>query len=87
MVLNIYGQEYFEGEIIYEIEYEPINPNIPKEYLENEFGKSFNAYIKEDRYAMIYHGNGLKGWMKTIVRLDLGYSYTEFEKSDTIAKT
>jgi hypothetical protein len=87
LISNVYGQEYFEGELNYKIEYQPLNPNIPKEYLETELGKSFTAYVKEDRYAMIYHATGQKGWMKIIVRLDQGYSYTEFEKSDTIVKT
>lgn len=87
VVSTMYGQKYFEGEINYKIEYESINPNIPKEYLETELGKSFTAYVKEDRYAMIYHGTGQQGWMKIIVRLDQGFSYTEFEKSDTIMKT
>ena len=36
---------------------------------------------------MIYHGKGQQGWMKIIVRLDKGYSYTEFEKLDTITKS
>ena len=36
---------------------------------------------------MIYHGTGELGWMKIIVRLDQGYSYTEYEKKDTISKT
>ena len=81
------AQNYFEGEVQYKIEYEAINKNIPITYLEQELGKSFTAYVKEDRYAMVYHGQGKQGWMKTIVRLDEGYSYTEFEKSDTITKT
>lgn len=84
---NVYGQEYFEGEINYEIEYQPVNSNIPKSFLENEIGSSFKAYIKEDKYAMKYNSTGQKGWMKIIVRLDQGYTYTEFEKSNTIIKT
>lgn len=87
LVSNIYGQEYFEGEINYKIKYEPINPNIPTNYLETELGKTFTAFVKEDRYAMIYQATGQKGWLKVIVRLDQGYSYTEFERSDTIVKT
>ncbi|PIA79449.1 hypothetical protein BFR04_00960 [Gaetbulibacter sp. 4G1] len=84
---NIYGQEYFEGQLNYKIEYQPLNANIPAEYLAKEFGDSFTAYVREDRYAMIYHAKGELGWMKVIVRLDEGYSYTEFEKADTISKT
>jgi len=80
------AQEFFEGELHYNIEYESINENIPIEFLEIEMGKSFTAYVKEDRYAMIYHSTGQQGWMKIIVRLDQGYSYTEFEKLDTITK-
>ncbi|WP_299255455.1 hypothetical protein [uncultured Aquimarina sp.] len=86
-ISNIYGQEYFEGQIEYKIEYEPINPNIPKGYLSTELGDSFTAFVQEDRYTMIYHGKGELGWMKVIVRLDEGYSYTEYEKKDTISKT
>jgi hypothetical protein len=87
LISNVYGQDYFEGEINYKIEYETLNPNIPASYLETELGKSFTAYVKEDRYAMIYHATGQQGWMKIIVRLDQGYSYTEFQKSDTIVKS
>lgn len=87
IVSNIYGQEYFEGELNYKIEYQAINPNISTEYLAKELGDSFTAYVKEDRYMMIYHGKGQLGWMKIIVRLDQGYSYTEYEKKDTIIKT
>ena len=82
-----YSQNYFEGEIEYQLSYEPINKNISSEILQKEFGKSFTAYVKEDRYALIYHAEGKQGWMKVIVRLDEGFSYTEFEKSDTISKT
>ncbi|WP_299215746.1 hypothetical protein [uncultured Aquimarina sp.] len=81
------GQEYFEGELFYSIQYEPINKSIPVEYLEKEMGTSFSAYVQEDRYAMIYHAEGTQGWMKIIVALKEGYSYTEYEKSDTIIKT
>ena len=84
---SVYGQEYFEGQIEYKIEYESINSNIPKDYLSTEFGDSFTAFIQEDRYSMIYYGKGELGWMKIIVRLDEGYSYTEYEKKDTISKT
>lgn len=82
-----YGQDYFEGQIEYKIEYETLNPNISKDYLSREFGDSFTAFVQEDRYAMIYHATGELGWMKIIVRLDEGYSYTEYEKKDTISKT
>jgi hypothetical protein len=82
-----YTQEYFEGEIQYNIEYVALNKNISTEYLKKEVGGSFTAYVKEDRYAMIYHAGGTNGWMKIIVRLDQGYYYTEFEKQDTIART
>ncbi|WP_394751261.1 hypothetical protein [Spongiimicrobium salis] len=86
-IVSLNAQEYFEGELQYKITYESNNGNLPISVLEREFGKSFTAYVKEDRYAMIYHGEGQNGWMKTIVRLDQGYSYTEFEKLDTIVKT
>ncbi|WP_405208028.1 hypothetical protein [Aquimarina sp. LLG6339-5] len=86
LISNMYGQEYFEGQIEYKIEYEPINPNIPRGYLSTELGDSFTAFVQEDRYTMIYNGKGELGWMKIIVRLDEGYSYTEYEKKDTITK-
>ncbi|WP_147404138.1 hypothetical protein [Aquimarina sp. AD1] len=86
LISNMYGQEYFEGQIEYKIEYEPINPNIPRSYLSTELGDSFTAFVQEDRYTMIYNGKGELGWMKIIVRLDEGYSYTEYEKKDTITK-
>lgn len=87
VAINSHAQEYFEGEIQYAISYEAINPNIPIAVLETEMGTSFTAYIKEDRYTTIYSGTGQLGWTKIITRLDQGYSYTEFEKSDTIVKS
>lgn len=86
-ISSMSAQEFFEGELNYTISYETMNENISPEILEVEFGKSFTAYVKEDRYAMIYHATGQQGWMKVIVRLDQGFSYTEFEKSDTITKS
>lgn len=86
-VYSLSAQEFFEGELNYKIQYELIDKNIPAEFLEIELGKSFTAYVQEDRYAMIYHAKGQQGWMKVIVRLDQGYSYTEFEKLDTITKS
>lgn len=67
--------------------YESSSESIPTALLENEFGAAFTAYVQEDRYAMIYHSTGQFGWMKVIVSLKEGYSYTEFEKSDTIVKS
>ena len=84
---NVYGQEYFEGKIEYAIEYEAINESIPIAFLQKEIGTSFTAYVKEDRYAMIYHATGEQGWMKLVVRLDQNCTYREYEKSDTIIKT
>ncbi|WP_298501916.1 hypothetical protein [uncultured Maribacter sp.] len=84
---TVSGQDFFEGELHYKIEYESLNKNITTSILETQFGTSFSAYVKEDRYAMIYHAEGELGYMKIIVRLDEGYSYTEFEKRDTITKT
>ena len=81
------AQDFFEGELKYKIDYESLNPNIPESYLERELGSSFSAYVKEDRYTMIYDAKGTQGWMKVIVRLDQGYTYTEYEKLDTIVKT
>ncbi|MEJ6793298.1 MAG: hypothetical protein QNK89_11360 [Lacinutrix sp.] len=85
-VTNANAQGYFEGEINYEITYESLNEEIPKSVFEQEMGVTANAYVKEDRYAMIYYGKGELGWMKVITRLDKGFSYTEYEKSDTIVK-
>lgn len=86
LVIKSYSQEYFEGIVNYKISYESLNENIPANVFETQIGTSMTAYIKEDRYAMIYHGKGKLGWMKTIVRLDEGYTYTEYEKKDTIVK-
>lgn len=86
-IYSLKAQEFFEGELNYKIEYQSSNESIPNAILEREFGKTFTAFVKEDRYAMIYHAEGKQGWMKVIVRLDEGYTYTEFEKSDTIVKT
>lgn len=87
MITTMSGQEYFEGVLEYKVSYESTSEFIPTETLKSEFGTSFTAYVQEDRYAMIYHATGQFGWMKVIVSLKEGYSYTEFEKSDTISKT
>ncbi len=84
-IVHAYGQEYFEGEIQFKITYD--SKSIPVEYFVKELGDSFTAYVKEDRYVMQYHGTGELGWTKIIVRLDEGYTYTEFEKNDTIRKS
>ncbi|RNC89219.1 MAG: hypothetical protein ED555_06885 [Allomuricauda sp.] len=55
---NGQSQEYFEGKIHYKIEYETINKNIPDGLLEIQMGDSFDAYVKEDKYVMIYNGKG-----------------------------
>ncbi|NAS32529.1 hypothetical protein GTQ40_16220 [Flavobacteriaceae bacterium R38] len=88
LVLNskINAQKFFEGELHYKIEYELINQNIPIEILKKEMGNSFKAYIKEDKYIMIHNTYGDLGWTKSITRLDEGYSYIEYQKSDTIYK-
>lgn len=85
-ITNSYAQDYFEGVVNYKISYESLNENIPVNFFETQIGTSMTAYVKEDRYTMIYHGKGELGWMKTIVRLDEGYTYTEYEKNDTIIK-
>ena len=74
LAINVtcYSQHYFEGEIQYNIEYVALNKNISIEYLEKEVGDSFTAYVKEDKYSMVYHADGTNGWMKIIVRLDQG---------------
>ncbi|MDT0539075.1 hypothetical protein [Croceitalea sp. P059] len=82
-----YSQEYFEGKIHYTIEYETINKNIPDGYLETQMGDSFNAFVKEDKYIMVHNGTGELGAMKTIIRLDEGFSYVIYENSDTIYKS
>lgn len=86
-IATMSGQEYFEGVLEYKVSYESNSEFIPTETLENEFGTSFTAYVQEDRYAMIFHSSGQFGWMKVIVSLKEGYSYTEFERSDTIVKS
>ncbi|MEM7187010.1 MAG: hypothetical protein AAF466_10155 [Bacteroidota bacterium] len=84
---GMHGQEYFEGVIQYNVSYQQLNENISVEYMEQEMGTAFTAYVKEDRYSMIYNAKGFNGWMKIVVRLDKGYSMVEYEKSDTIIKT
>ncbi len=84
---NIYSQEYFEGEIQYKINYESLDPNVSSNYYNKEYGDSITCYIKEDRIISIYNGGGKLGWCKIIVRLDEKYTYTEFEKIDTIIKS
>jgi hypothetical protein len=87
-IINICcSQDYFEGVIEYRISYESLNENIPVAFFETELGAAVTAYIKEDRYAMVHQGTGEMGWSKTIVRLDQGFTYTEYEKSDTITKS
>jgi len=81
------AQDYFKGIIQYKVSYESLHPNIQKQVLERSLGTSFTAYILEDRYATVYNIEGDKGWRKVIVRLDEGYTYTEYEKSDTIVKS
>ena len=85
-ITHSYAQEYFEGVVNYTISYESLNKNIPKSLFETQIGTKMTAYIKEDRYAMVFDGKGELGWSKTIVRLDEGYTYTEYEKNDTIIK-
>ncbi|RKN80753.1 hypothetical protein [Ulvibacterium marinum] len=83
----LYSQKYFEGQIEFKIEYDSYTPHLPVEYLKKEFGDSFTAHIKEDKYVIIYNSSAEYGWSKEIVRLDEGYIYLEFEKKDTIVKT
>lgn len=80
------AQDFFEGELNYQIEYEVLNKNIPVSVLEREMGDSFSAYVKEDKYMMVYNSKGELGYRKIIIRLDEGYGYEEYEKSDTIFK-
>ncbi len=87
LISNIWGQEYFEGEIHYTITYETLNKNVPISYLETEMGRTFSAYIQENRYIMVFDTEGQNGWTKIMVALEEGYTYTEFQNSDTIAKT
>ncbi len=82
-----FSQDFFEGQIHYKIEYETINKGIPDGFLEVQMGDSFDAFIKEDKYIMVYNAKGELGAMKTIVRLDEGFSYLIYEQSDTIYKS
>ena len=87
ITFNLTAQDYFEGQIDYTVAYESLNENIPEKYLATLMGDAFTAYIKEDKYVMIYNSKGEQGWSKTVVRLDEGYSYFEYENSDTIIKS
>ncbi|GGG25253.1 hypothetical protein GCM10011344_27400 [Dokdonia pacifica] len=87
IVQNIYGQDYFEGEILYNVTYESLDQNISSSILEREMGKSFSAYIKEDKYQLFYDAKGKLGWIKVSVFLNEGYTLTEYEKSDTLIKS
>ena len=78
--IAIYSQDFFEGEIHYKINYEIINKNIPDEFLEIQMGTSFDAFVKEDKYIMIYDTKGEFGTKKIIVRLDEGFSYLNLRK-------
>ncbi len=84
--LQLNAQDFFEGELNYSVTYEVLNKNIPISLLEREMGTTFSAYVKEDKYIMTYNSKGDLGWSKTIIRLDEGYGYIEYEKSDTIYK-
>ncbi len=84
---NTFAQDYFEGQIDFKVEYESLNINIPSSYLSYVLGDLFTAYVQEDRYIILYNSKADKGWSKTIISLDEGYSYVEFEKSDTIFKS
>ncbi len=86
VTFHLSAQDFFEGELNYKIEYEVLNKNISVSILEREMGDSFDAYVKEDKYIMTYNSKGELGWSKTIVLLDEGYTYVEYEKSDTIYK-
>ncbi len=84
---HLSAQEYFEGQIDYKIDYKSMNENLPEILLSQVMGDSFTAYIREDRYVMIYNSKADLGWTKTIIRLDQGYRYIEYENSDTIYKS
>ena len=64
--INILAQDYFEGQIEYQVKYESLNKNIPSSYLSYVLGDLFTAYVQEDRYVMLYNSKADKGWSKTI---------------------
>ena len=41
--------------------------------LAKELGDSCTAYIKPDKYALIYNAKGSSGWMKVIVNLNKAF--------------
>ena len=84
--LNCYSQNYFEGIVLYEIEYEPIANNISEKSLVEEMGDSLIAYIQEHRYLMIFNTKSDLGVNKIFVSLEEGYAYIDYEQSDTIYK-
>lgn len=81
-----YSQNYFEGEIYYHVEYDMLNDKLSKNLLVQEMGDSVAAYIKPDKFLLIYNTKGKFGKKKTIFLLKEGYGYIDFEKSDTIVK-
>ncbi|SFU42235.1 hypothetical protein SAMN05216480_10355 [Pustulibacterium marinum] len=85
-IAPLQAQDYFEGVVKYSVSYSPLHPDLSEEVLEREVGTRITALVKEDRYSMINNAKGKKGWRKVTVRLDEGYKYTEFQKSDTIYK-
>ena len=84
---SLTAQEYFEGQIDYKVEYKSLDNDIPTEFLSYALGDSFTAYIKEDKYIIIFNTKAEQGWTKAIIRLDEGYQYVEYEKTDTIYRS
>ncbi len=81
-----FAQDFFEGQIDYKNTFISLHDNIDTAMLAKELGDSCTAYIKPDKYALIYNAKGSSGWMKVIVNLNEGFSYTEYQNNDTITK-
>jgi hypothetical protein len=85
--LGVNAQDYFEGQIDYKVEYESLNEDIPSAALSYVMGKSFTAYVKEDKYVMIHKVFTASGYRYSITRLDEGYHYLYSQKEDTIFRS
>ncbi len=86
LVSSGYAQNYFEGEIYYQIVYDSSSNKLSKNSLIQEMGDSLTAYIKPDKFVLKHNTKGKYGRKRTIFLLAEGFSYIEYEKYDTILK-
>ncbi|NAS13332.1 hypothetical protein [Poritiphilus flavus] len=84
--LNSYSQDYFEGEVHFKINYEPLMDQISEELLIQEFGDTLIGYVQERRYIMETNTKGEMGRTRLIMMMDENYAYLDGDKSDTIYK-